>query len=111
MSKKRDDRPANAKLARELLDLIERDRPAAATALGVTLPSGPRAPVLTAPVAPQRARATNTNDTYPPPIAEARDQQRGIATDVARPLTTGGSEAAPKGVKAWMIAAGIGGVG
>ena len=35
MQKRREDRPATAKVARELLDLIARDRVAAATALGV----------------------------------------------------------------------------
>src|SRR6476619_6273769 len=37
MAKKRDLRPATAKVARELLDLIEKDREAAAAALGVPL--------------------------------------------------------------------------
>ncbi|MDB4962472.1 MAG: serine/threonine protein kinase [Myxococcales bacterium] len=37
MAKKRDHRPATAKAAREILDLIERDRAAAAAALGVPL--------------------------------------------------------------------------
>jgi serine/threonine-protein kinase len=37
MMKSRDDRPASARAARELLDLIERDRQAAASALGVPL--------------------------------------------------------------------------
>src|SRR5688572_9041554 len=35
MAKKRDHRPATAKAARELIDLIDRDRPAAAASLGV----------------------------------------------------------------------------
>ncbi len=39
MAKKRDLRPATAKAARELLDLIDRDRPAAAAQLGVPVES------------------------------------------------------------------------
>ncbi|MBA3397952.1 MAG: protein kinase [Deltaproteobacteria bacterium] len=55
MDKKRELRPATAKIARDLLDLIERDRAAAATALGVPLPVGLRSPQITEPVTPQRA--------------------------------------------------------
>jgi serine/threonine protein kinase len=51
MAKKRTDRPATAKAARELLDLIERDRAAAAAALG--MPVSDRAPAATLPVEPQ----------------------------------------------------------
>ena len=53
MAKKRDHRPATAKAARELLDLIERDRPAAAAALGVPLAIGTRSPQVTEDVSPQ----------------------------------------------------------
>ncbi|HET7499561.1 MAG TPA: serine/threonine-protein kinase, partial [Kofleriaceae bacterium] len=52
MAKKRDMRPATAKAARELLDLIDKDRPAAAAALRVPLVVGTRAPQVTADVAP-----------------------------------------------------------
>src|SRR5262249_21979494 len=54
MAKKRDQRPANAKVARELLDLIERDRPAAAAALGVSLDVA-RMPQTTAPLAARQS--------------------------------------------------------
>src|SRR5262249_22020300 len=58
LAKSRDMRPPTAKAARELLDLIERDRPAAAAALGVPLEVGTRPPAVTAPVEP------------PPPVSE-----------------------------------------
>ncbi|HSK05114.1 MAG TPA: protein kinase [Kofleriaceae bacterium] len=53
MAKQRDHRPATAKKARELLDLIERDRAAAAAALGVPLDAEVRTPKSTEPVSPQ----------------------------------------------------------
>jgi serine/threonine protein kinase len=53
MAKNRDRRPATAKKARELLDLIERDRPAAAATLGVPLSTSARTPQVTQPVARQ----------------------------------------------------------
>ncbi|HSS03008.1 MAG TPA: serine/threonine-protein kinase, partial [Kofleriaceae bacterium] len=53
MAKKRDARPPNAKSARELLDLIERDRPAAAAALGLAPSVSTRGPAVTEPVHPQ----------------------------------------------------------
>ena len=51
MAKKRDQRPATAKAARELLDLVERDRDAAASALGIA--AATRAPQVTQDVVPQ----------------------------------------------------------
>ena len=68
MAKKRELRPATAKVARELLDLIEKDREAAAAALGVPV-SAAREPMVTQPQAPIRPHTTN--DTFPPPIREA----------------------------------------
>src|SRR6185503_1058694 len=53
MAKKRDARPPTAKAARELLDLIERDRPAAAAALGLSPSMSMRTPAVTEPVAAQ----------------------------------------------------------
>lgn len=47
MAKKRSARPATAKAARELLELIERDRAAAAVALGVPVARSGRAPAET----------------------------------------------------------------
>jgi len=70
MAKKRDARPPTAKAARDLLDLIERDRDAAAAALGVPLASV-RGPAPTAPSAPlPRHGAYQGNDTFPPPFAQ-----------------------------------------
>ncbi len=59
MAKQRDARPATAKAARELLDLIERDRLAAAIALAGSTPSPPTAigPGSTQAVAPLKAPA------------------------------------------------------
>src|SRR5258706_11086023 len=51
MMKKRDLRPATAKVARDLLELIVKDREAAAAALGVPLAS--RVPHTTQPLAPR----------------------------------------------------------
>jgi serine/threonine-protein kinase len=64
MAKRRDHRPATAKHARELLDLIERDRPAAAAALGVPHEASSRTPQVTQPVAPQAVEPQ-------PPVARA----------------------------------------
>ncbi len=83
MAKKRDHRPATAKRARELLDLIERDRPAAAAALGVPLEEGTREPKATQPVGKQAVapQALGHHETAtakhiptpgePPPVAPA----------------------------------------
>src|SRR5438034_5345951 len=65
MAKKRDHRPATAKAARELLDLIEKDREAAAAALGVPLQASQRLPAATAPITPQRHGVQGPNDTFP----------------------------------------------
>jgi serine/threonine-protein kinase len=68
MAKKRDLRPATAKIARDLLDLIGKDRAAAAAALGVPLDAVRRS-MTTQDAAPVRA---HTGDgTFPPPIREA----------------------------------------
>ena len=71
MAKKRDSRPATAKAAREILDLIERDRAAAAVALGVPV-AGTRAPQVTQDVVPHR-RANEDSGNYmvptPAPLA------------------------------------------
>jgi serine/threonine-protein kinase len=71
MAKKRDNRPATAKAARELLDLVEKDREAAAAALGVPLQASQRVPAVTAPIVPQRHGVQGPNDTFPPPLAAA----------------------------------------
>jgi len=111
MAKSRDARPPTAKVARELLDLIERDRDAAAAQLGVPL-AVTRAPRTTEPVAPTRSIDDNYVGTFPPPIraqvppelartelvtpaqgpamaqAVARSDQRQITTDPTEPLPT-----------------------
>ncbi|HWU88204.1 MAG TPA: serine/threonine-protein kinase, partial [Kofleriaceae bacterium] len=66
MSKHPDHRPANAKQARDLLDLIERDRTAAAAALGVPLDVGTRPPQPTQPVDPQLMPAAPPTPPAPP---------------------------------------------
>jgi serine/threonine-protein kinase len=68
MAKKRDLRPATAKVARDLLDLIEKDRPAAAAALGVPLDAA-RPAMKTQDAQPVRSHTGE--GTFPPPIREA----------------------------------------
>ena len=87
MAKKRDLRPATAKVARELLDLIEKDREAAAAALGVPLTSA-RAPMKTQDAAPVRDQR-NHEGTFPPPLRSEAETPRmapamgkGVATPV-----------------------------
>jgi serine/threonine protein kinase len=70
MSKKPSDRPPTAKAARELLDLIDRDRPAAAAALGMPA-LGERGPAVTQSVAPQ-ARNSAPGDLSPPQTTRLR---------------------------------------
>lgn len=97
MAKKRDVRPATAKVARDLLDLIDRDRDAAAAQLGV--PAGAaREPMATQPNAP--VRHASGDETFPPPFrgnptppqapplstpkaVAAHIDQRRISTDVS----------------------------
>ena len=72
MSKRASDRPATARAARELLDLIERDRPAAAAALGI---SRETAAVVAAPKrtsAPRIKQQTTIerSDTIPIPATQ-----------------------------------------
>ena len=62
MAKKREHRPATAKLARELLDMIEKDRPAAAAALGVPLNVGSRTQQITEPSQPTAPDNTGLDD-------------------------------------------------
>jgi hypothetical protein len=70
MAKKRDMRPATAKVARDLLDLIERDRNAAAAALGVPLDSA-RPPMTTIDSQPVPPRSHSGEGTFPPPLRDA----------------------------------------
>jgi hypothetical protein len=88
MAKSRNARPPTAKAARELLDLIDRDRPAAATALCVPIEASTRIPAVTAPVTPppveEPVRELRTPPQAPPlevAVAIAEPGQRAIATD------------------------------
>jgi eukaryotic-like serine/threonine-protein kinase len=118
MAKSRDARPPTAKVARELLDLIAKDREAAAAALGVPL-AATRAPQMTQPVSP-RHLDDNFEGTFPPPIREqlrtppqappmnsaiARSE-RSLATDTAEPL-----EPPPRKRRGLLIGAAAGGIG
>ncbi len=78
MAKKRDQRPPTAKAARELLDLIDKDRKAAAAALGVPLETANRGPMKTEDSQP--VRHASGDGTFPPPMGAARSS---IATPVA----------------------------
>ena len=111
MAKKRDNRPATAKAARELLDLIEKDRDAAAAALGVPLQASQRVPAITAPIAPQRHGVQGPNDTFPPPLAQtaapvAEPARKALSTELADPLDYAGGPKAQK--KRLMMFGGLG---
>ncbi len=69
MQKKPDHRPATAKAAREILDLIVKDRQAAAAMLNVPL-DAVRAPKATEPVQARHVGHDN-GDTFPPTFREA----------------------------------------
>jgi serine/threonine protein kinase len=69
MAKKRSARPATAKAARELLDLIDRDRPAAALALGVPAALGASGPGETQSVP---AQGRSNPHVEPPPAQTTR---------------------------------------
>jgi len=123
MSKKREQRPATAKLARELLDLITTDRPAAAAALGVPLVGPTRIPAVTQPVTPQRQDVYDPDIPYnsqpmyaasfeaPPasspaiamPAPARMRSEAHISTDLSDPLTEGARR------RTWLLA-GLGGV-
>jgi tRNA A-37 threonylcarbamoyl transferase component Bud32 len=82
MSKSRDARPASAAAARALIDLIERDRPAAAAELDIVLPEVP----------PPRPRAATAAPTVPPPIGLGLGHGLGHArTDLDLPIAGGGT--------------------
>jgi serine/threonine-protein kinase len=84
MAKKRDHRPATAKAARELLDLIERDREAAAAALGVPLDAA-RPSMTTQDATPIPRHNSDHPGTFPPPIrGEAPRPQQAVAVAVPR---------------------------
>jgi serine/threonine-protein kinase len=101
MEKNRDHRPATAKQARELLDLIERDRAAAAAALGVPREIGTRPPQATAPL-PQQIRPPH----LAPEAEAAPAQPTASPTAMAEPLPWGGE--APQAKRRWLIGGGVG---
>ncbi len=98
MAKKREQRPETAKAARDLLDLIASDRPAASQRLGVpatkvriNTPTAPRQPLHVPPVVedtPSNELAVlQASTTVPPaPPTIERVAQHGIPTDVTKPL-------------------------
>ncbi len=123
MAKKRELRPATAKAARELLDLITSDPQAAAAALGVPLAASSRSPTVTQPSTPvpgdlaiprsARAKTPAPVELEAPPFPRAESisepiRQRSIRTDVAEPLTY--DEEPPKRNPALWIALGAVGV-
>jgi len=71
MAKSRSARPATAKAARELLDLIDRDRPAAAVALGVPVALVASGPGATQSVSPQ-GRGNPRVEPVPEPTTRLR---------------------------------------
>jgi serine/threonine-protein kinase len=123
MSKKREQRPATAKVARELLDLITNDRPAAAVALGVPLVGPTRVPAVTQPVTPHRQGAYDPDIPYnsqpmyaasfeaPPasspaiamPAPARMKSEAHISTELSDPLTDGARR------RTWLLA-GLGGI-
>ncbi len=85
MAKKREQRPATAKAARELLDLINKDRPAAAAALGVPVSLSARSPAVTQDQTPVPRHPYTGNDTFPPPIRAAVEN---ATTEPVPPIET-----------------------
>jgi serine/threonine-protein kinase len=85
MAKQRDMRPPTAKAARELLDLIERDREAAAAVLGVPLSEavGTRAPMTTEPLSRREIQPSEPPPMGVPLVAEARTKSGPVATAAA----------------------------
>ena len=114
MAKKRDARPATAKVARDLLDLIGRDREAAAKALGMPADAA-REPATTQPSEPVRQHTGN--ETFPPPIRDQTPRQapaltgaKAVAARADDPRLTSDAMPPPKR-RAPMIAAGVVGFG
>jgi serine/threonine-protein kinase len=93
MAKRRDLRPATAKAARDLLELIAKDREAAAAALGV--PLAVRTPRTTQPVQPRHVG--DYPGTFPPPLREVETppQAPAMASALAQPSAERGVTTAP----------------
>jgi serine/threonine-protein kinase len=124
MAKKRDSRPATAKAARELLDLIKADRNAAAALLNVPLTAAVRSPKSTEPVA--KRHIGPYSGTYPPPFREAETPLQapsmssavavrahtppaGLQTQPTAPLPYNTGEAQPQPKRRLGLYAAIGG--
>ncbi|MBA3540852.1 MAG: protein kinase [Deltaproteobacteria bacterium] len=121
MAKRREARPPTARAAREILDLIDRDRAAAATALGVPLeqirkpmvtqdvtPEPPPRPdsaqydAVAAPdAAPQQGPSMPAMLTAPKSVSK----QRSIPTSVTPPLTWDEGRRSPKLIVIAVLAA------
>jgi serine/threonine protein kinase len=86
MARQRDHRMSSAKAARELLDLIERDRPAAAAALGFAVPTI----VASAVLVEHRPRQALAAITEPPPLRlrGAPNTLEPVVSTVPAPLPT-----------------------
>jgi tRNA A-37 threonylcarbamoyl transferase component Bud32 len=104
LAKKRDQRPATAKAARELLDLIARDRPAAAAALGVPLTAATRLPAVTQDVAPAKIEIEEQDVPVEAPPMQARVV---ASTATAEPLPL---EPPPPRRWVWLTLLGAAGV-
>jgi serine/threonine protein kinase len=109
MAKKRDHRPPTAKAARELLDLIDKDRTAAAAALGVRVDTG-RAPQVTQDVSPHRRANEDTSAEVMHIPVRATDLEappvRGeFPTSTAAPLpwSSNVDEEEPRSRRGWII--------
>jgi tRNA A-37 threonylcarbamoyl transferase component Bud32 len=111
MEKKRERRPATAKVARDLLNLIDTDRIKAAAALGVPADVA-RAPATTQDAAPP-LRHHSGNETFPPPIRAAQappmTAPKAVAASAEPHLTTQQTEV--KRRRAPLIAAAVAGLG
>jgi tRNA A-37 threonylcarbamoyl transferase component Bud32 len=117
MMKSRDERPATAKAARELLELIARDRVAAAAALGVELAGAAPVRASSPPRPGFHLMVTSSGGWTAPAIAPAAPPPLGWAATspgswvtppamVSAPLPPGGWAASSPG--AWAAAAPIG---
>jgi serine/threonine protein kinase len=113
MAKKREMRPATAKAARELLDLITSDPASAAAALGVphVIAAASRQPAVTQPTTPVQPAREDMLDAAivsassafeapayptPSPLDDRRRAEQSIRTDAATPLAYGDTDDVPE---------------
>jgi serine/threonine protein kinase len=108
MEKKRDRRPATAKAARDLLNLIDTDRLKAAAALGVPLDVA-REPATTQDSTP--IRQGSGNETFPPPIRAAQAPPMNARNAVAATPHVTTQQTEVKKRRAPLIAAAVAGLG